>query len=94
MVELQFKSLKMKPDLFDDYYRDTCLISKSNMITFLQKNSMYSLKESFGECAANIYILVGGKENYAMRKSAAIIQKNQKMVFCKYYPICIMENFQ
>ena len=84
--KLQFKSLKMKPDLFDDYYRDTCLISKSNMITFLQKNSMYSLKESFGECAANIYILVGGKENYAMRKSAAIIHKKSKDSFLQVLP--------
>ena len=35
--KLQFKSLRIKPDLFEDYYRDTCGISKSNMIAFLQE---------------------------------------------------------
>ena len=84
--KLQFKSLKIKPDLFADYYRDTCLISKSDMISFLQKNSMYSLKESFGECIANIHVLVGEKENYTMKKSAAIIQKKSKDSFLQILP--------
>lgn len=84
--KLQFKSLKIKPDLFEDYYRDTCLISKSNMITFLQKHSMYSLKESFGECIANIHVLVGEKENFAMKKSATIIQKKSKDSFLQVLP--------
>lgn len=84
--KLQFKSLKIKPDLFADYYRDTCLISKCDMITFLQKNSMYSLKESFGECIANIHVLVGEKENCAMKKSATIIQKKSKDSFLQVLP--------
>ena len=33
--KLQFQSLRIKPDLFEDYYRDTCGISKKNMISFL-----------------------------------------------------------
>jgi len=27
-AKMQFKQLRIKPELFDDYYRDTCLISK------------------------------------------------------------------
>ena len=41
--KLQFKSLKMNQEFFDDYYRDTCKITKQNMIAFLQANSMYSI---------------------------------------------------
>ena len=73
--KLQFKSLRIKPDLFEDYYRDTCGISKKNMIAFLQENALYSLKESIKKNKANVYIYVGEKENPAMRKSAAIIHE-------------------
>lgn len=73
--KLQFKSLKMKSDLFDCYFRDTCAISKHDMIAFLQANSLYSLKESIKNCTAKVYIFVGGKENNAMRKSAQIIRQ-------------------
>lgn len=73
--KLQFKSLRIKPELFEDYFRDTCSISKKNMIAFLQANSLYSLKESIEDCTANVHIFVGEKENSMMRKSATIIQE-------------------
>lgn len=71
--KLQFKSLRMKPNLFDDYYRDTCGITKQNMIAFLQANSLYSIKDSIENCTAKISVFVGDKENYAMQASARII---------------------
>ena len=43
--KLQFRSLRIKPELFDDYYQDTCGITKQNMIAFLQESSMYSMKK-------------------------------------------------
>lgn len=67
---LQFKSLKIKAELFDLYYRDTCKISKDDMISFLQANSLYSLKDSINGCTARIFVFVGSKENRAMIKSA------------------------
>ena len=73
--KLQFKSLKIKSDLFDCYFRDTCAISKKDMIAFLQANSLYSLKESIKNCSTKAYIFVGGKENKAMQKSARIIHQ-------------------
>mgnify|MGYP003483341426 FL=1 len=84
--KLQFKSLRIKPDLFEDYYRDTCGISKSNMIAFLQENSLYSLKESIGDCRAEVHIFVGEKENHAMRKSATIIHKKLQDSFLQVLP--------
>lgn len=73
--KLQFKSLRMKPELFEEYYRDTCRITKQNMIAFLQENSLYSLKESVGRCKAKVHIVVGKKESPVMKKSAKEIQK-------------------
>ena len=73
--KLQFQSLRMRPDLFEDYFRDTCSISKKNMIAFLQANSLYSIKESIGSCCAKVHIFVGEKEKLAMKKSAKIIHE-------------------
>jgi len=74
--KLQFRSLHMKPELFEEYYRDTCKITRKNMIAFLQENSLYSMKESLGKCKAKIQVVVGGKESPVMKKSAKLIQKN------------------
>ena len=84
--KLQFKSLRINPDLFEDYFRDTCDISKGNMIAFLQANSLYSLKESFRDCSAKVHIFVGKKENQVMRKSATIIHEKLKDSFLQVLP--------
>ncbi len=73
--KLQFKSLRIKQGLFEDYFRDTCGISKSNMIAFLEANALYSIKPSIADCSAKSYVFVGEKENRAMRKSAKIIHE-------------------
>lgn len=71
--KLQFRSLRMPQALFEDYYRDTCSISKSNMIAFLEANALYCIKPSIADCSAKAYVFVGEKEHNAMRKSARII---------------------
>ena len=71
--KLQFRSLRMPQALFEDYYRDTCSISKSNMIAFLEANALYCIKPSVADCSAKAYVFVGEKEHNAMRKSARII---------------------
>lgn len=73
--KLQFHSLHLKPELFDAYYRDTCSITKHNMIAFLQANAMYDPKESIKNSTAKIYIYVGEKENKIMRLSAGKIHE-------------------
>lgn len=67
---LQFWSLKIRQELFEDYYRDTCGITRQNMIAFLQANSLYAVKPSLGICTARVTILTGQKENRAIRVSA------------------------
>lgn len=73
--KLQLKSLRIKPNLFDEYYRDTCGVTKQNMIAFLQANSLYSLKNSIENCSAKISIYVGDRENRAMQISARKIHE-------------------
>jgi len=74
-ARLQFASLRIKRSLFEDYYRDTCRISQADMIAFMQANAMYALKDAVGDCAAKVHVVVGGRENGAMRRSARAIHR-------------------
>lgn len=69
-ASLQFQSLHMKPELFEDYYRDTCRIQKRDMIAFLKANTSYLLKEGLKESSAQIHVYVGEREARAVLRSA------------------------
>ncbi len=71
----QFQSLHMKDALFEDYYRDTCGISKSDMIAFLKANTGYTLKPSVGNTSAQVHLFAGEKENREILRSAEAIGK-------------------
>lgn len=73
--KLQFRSLRIKPELFDDYYQDTCGITKQNMIAFLQESSMYFMKKTLGECTAKVHLFVGERENKRILFSAKKIRE-------------------
>ena len=70
--KLQFKSLKIKEELFDKYYIDSSNITKDNMISFLKANSNYHLKNIKTNKSKSI-VMVGSKERPIMIKSAKII---------------------
>ena len=72
-AKVQFRSLRIQESLFEDYFRDTCAITKETMIAFLQANALYDLKPAIGRCTAAVRVLVGEKENRAMHRSAARI---------------------
>ncbi len=76
----QFQSLHIKPELFDDYYRDSSRIAKSDMIAFMRANTSFALKESFNASSAEIHVYVGEKENRAIQRSAETI--------CRMRPAC------
>ena len=79
-AKLQFQSLHIKPELFEDYYRDTCLIKKQDMIAFLEANTSYSLKDTFRETDAEVHVYVGEKETREILRSADVI--------CQALPSC------
>ena len=74
-AKLQFDTLKIKPDLFDDYYKDTCKIKKQDMINFLKANSSYKLKDSLKNTTAKVLVIAGGKEQQKMIRSAKLLSE-------------------
>lgn len=73
--QMQFKALKIREDLFSEYYRDTCKISMENMIAFMEANSKYKIKDSLQNTKAKVLVVVGDKERPIMKKSASIIHQ-------------------
>lgn len=73
--KLQFKSLRIKENLFDKYYSDSSKISLSNMIAFLKSNSNYC-KENLHNIKTKSLVLVGSKEKSIMIKSAKKIHND------------------
>ncbi len=67
---LQFRSLHMKPELFEDYYRDTCRITKKDMIAFLRANTSYALKNAISDTSAEVHVYVGERETGKILRSA------------------------
>lgn len=74
-AKLQYASLHMRDDLFEDYYRDTCQIEKADMIAFLKANTAYSLKESLSETSAEVHAFSGERENREILRSAELIER-------------------
>ena len=72
-AKLQFRSLHIKADLFEEYYRDTCQITKADMIAFLRASTSYKPKQTLQNSQAEIRIVVGGKEQKAMLQSANLL---------------------
>ena len=74
-AKLQADYLGIPRDLFDDYFRDTCKISKADMIAFLKANSMYTVKPSLSETKAKVKIVAGSKEQKNIRDSAKFLHQ-------------------
>ena len=69
-ARLQFRSLHIQPELFEEYYRDTAGLTRPDMIAFLEANANYRLKDSLRSCAAQTLVLAGGRELPVMKRSA------------------------
>ena len=74
-AKLQFKSLKIKNELYDEYYKDTCNISKENMISFLKANVGYAVKKELSNTQSKVFVFVGQKEQTKMINSAYKLNK-------------------
>ena len=74
-AKLQAEYLGIPKELFDDYFRDTCKISKADMIAFLKANSMYTVKPSLSETKAKVKIVAGSREQRKIRDSAKLLHR-------------------
>jgi len=73
---LQFRSLHMKPELFEDYYRDTCGIRKEDMLAFMKASTSYALKDSAVLSPAQVRIVFGEKERGTVLRSANMLHRH------------------
>ena len=74
-AKLQAAYLGIPQTLFDDYYQDTCKISKENMIAFLQSNSAYSINPALRNTQAKVHIVFGSKEQASIRASGKLLNR-------------------
>ena len=74
-AKMQAAYLGIPRKLFDDYYRDTCKITKEDMIAFLKANCGYSVKPALGNTKAKVHIVFGSKEQSAIRTSGKLLNR-------------------
>ena len=77
-ASLQFSYLKIREDLFDDYYRDSAALTKENLIAFTRASVSYSPKETLKETTAEVLIAAGGKEQKSVLRSAELLHRMLK----------------
>ena len=71
----QFKYLRIREDLFQEYFEDTAKIAKDDMTAFLKASVQYGLKPSVGITKAKVKVVAGGKEQRGIIRSAEVIHK-------------------
>ena len=74
-AKMQAAYLGIPQKLFDDYYRDTCKISKEDMIAFLESNSAYSMKPALRDTQTKVHIVFGSKEQSSIRTSGKLLNR-------------------
>ena len=74
-AKLQAAYLGIPADLFDDYYRDTCAVSKADMIAFLEANCAYTAKPSLAETTAKVKIIAGSREQKSILDSVKMLHR-------------------
>ena len=72
-AKLQAAYLGIPKKLFNDYFRDTCKITKEDMIAFLESNSAYSIKPALRDAQAKVHIVFGSKEQSSIRTSGKLL---------------------
>ena len=72
-AKIQAAYLGIPKELFEDYYRDTCAITKADMISFLQASCTYEIKMGLREATAKVKIVAGSREQKSILDSAKLI---------------------
>ena len=74
-AKMQAAYLGIPKKLFNDYFRDTCMISKEDMIAFLKSNSAYSIKPALRDTQTKAHIVFGSKEQASIRTSGKLLNR-------------------
>ena len=74
-ARMQADYLGIPKDLFEDYYRDTCAITKADMIAFLKANCTYAVKPGLEKTTATVKIVAGSREQKSILDSAKLLRR-------------------
>ena len=74
-AQIQAAYLGIPKALFEDYFRDTCAITKADMIAFLKANCAYEIKPTLAETTAKVKIVAGSKEQRNILDSAQLLHR-------------------
>ena len=72
-AKIQAEYLRIPKNLFEDYYRDSCAITKADMIAFLKANSAYEIKPGLSETSAKVKIVAGSREQKSILASGELL---------------------
>jgi len=73
-ARLQADYLGIPRALFEDYFRDTCAITKADMIAFLKASCAYEIQPGLAHTRAKVKLLAGAKEQRNILDSARLLQ--------------------
>lgn len=74
-AKIQADYLGIPEALFEDYYRDTCATTKSDMIAFVSANCAYGCKAGLAETKAKVKVLAGSREQRSILDSAKLLHR-------------------
>ena len=74
-ARMQAAYLRIPGALFEDYFRDTCAITRADMIAFLKANCAYGIKPALAETTAKVKLVAGAKEQKSILDSARLLHK-------------------
>ena len=72
-ARMQADYLGIPRGLFEDYFRDTCAITKGDMIAFLKANCVYECRPGLAETTAKVKFVAGAKEQGKILDSARLL---------------------
>ena len=73
-AKLQFSSLRLPQELFEDYFRDTRAIGKGDLAAFTKASAEYCPDGAAAGTAARVRVFAGGKEVRRILRSADVLR--------------------
>ena len=72
-ARMQADYLRIPKDLFEDYYRDSCAMTRENLTRVLRASTLYAPPEGLSTIRARVRVVAGGREQQSMLRSAELL---------------------
>ena len=74
-ARMQAAYLRIPKALFEDYYRDSCAMTRENLTAVLRASTLYAPPEGLSAVRARVRVVVGGREQRSMIRSAELLHE-------------------